>query len=420
MSTDSNEPNGSRTEHSPSDIPRAAPQQGWLAGLRARLGLSGSQSLREMLEAELHQGADGDSAFTAEEREMLLRLLRFGALRVEDVMVPRADIIAVDESASIDDLLRTFEEAEVSRIPLFRDTLDDPRGMVHIKDLLTWLLAPATTRPEQQRTDPARAGAPRPGLGKVEPVRSQASGTVASKPQSVSEPGKPLRRVDLVAADLSQPIIGSKLRRPVLYVPPSMPAMNLLIRMQSTRNHMALVVDEYGGTDGLVTIEDLVEQIVGEIEDEHDEAEAELITDDPKLGLVAAARTPVAELESRVGMKLLTPEEAQEIDTLAGLVFSLVGRIPVRGELVRHPSGIEFEVLDADARRVRKLRVHVHGDGAAKSMTAPDVTSQVSARPAPQPADTPGSGATAVLSETSAAPSPPTAPPPSRGEPEHG
>jgi CBS domain containing-hemolysin-like protein len=122
---------------------------------------------------------------------------------------------------------------------------------------------------------------------------------------------------------------------------------------------MALVVDEYGGTDGIVTIEDLVEQIVGEIADEHDEAEAARITTDPKLGLVTAARTTVHELEEHLGMRLLNPDEEADVDTLGGLVFSLVGRVPARGELIRHPAGIEFEILDADPRRVKKLRVHV-------------------------------------------------------------
>ena len=137
-----------------------------------------------------------------------------------------------------------------------------------------------------------------------------------------------------------------------------MPAINLLIRMQSTRIHMALVVDEYGGTDGLVTIEDLVEQIVGDIEDEHDVAEAAHISTEPKLGLVASARTPIKELEEHLGLKLLKPEEEEDIDTLGGLMFALLGRVPVRGELVRHPSGLELEVLDADARRLKKVRIH--------------------------------------------------------------
>jgi CBS domain containing-hemolysin-like protein len=167
-----------------------------------------------------------------------------------------------------------------------------------------------------------------------------------------------LTRPDVAHLDLSRPISVARIKRPVLYVPPSMPAMNLLIKMQSTRIHMALVVDEYGGTDGLVTIEDLVEQIVGDIEDEHDEAEASHIVTDPKLGMVASARTPVSELDEKLGLKLLKPDEEEDIDTLGGLLFALIGHVPARGELVRHPSGVEFEVLDADPRRVKKVRVH--------------------------------------------------------------
>jgi CBS domain containing-hemolysin-like protein len=144
----------------------------------------------------------------------------------------------------------------------------------------------------------------------------------------------------------------------VLYVPASMAATNLLIRMQTRRIHMALVVDEYGGTDGLVTIEDLVEQIVGDIEDEHDEVEAANIVTDASGAISAAARTPVKELEARLEVKLLSPAQEEEIDTLGGLVFALVGHVPARGELVPHPSGFEFEVLDADPRRIKRLRVH--------------------------------------------------------------
>jgi CBS domain containing-hemolysin-like protein len=315
----------------------AEPPQSWLAALRARLGLSGAPSLRATLEEAL-KGAREGSAFSAEEREMLLRILRFGALRVDDVMVPRADIIAIDENEPIHTLLRTFDAAGVSRIPLFHETLDDPRGMVHIKDLMRWLIGDALGRPASEGHVPtARAG-------------------TGERPAAIGPVTAPAP--DLGRADLSKPIASTRLRRPVMYVPPSMPAANLLIRMQSTRIHMALVVDEYGGTDGLVTIEDLVEQIVGEIEDEHDEAEAANIVKDPKLGLTAAARMPVSELEAYLGVKLLKPDEGDDIDTLGGLIFSLLGRVPARGELIRHPAGIEFEVLDADPRRVKKLRVH--------------------------------------------------------------
>ena len=290
---------------------------GWFASLRARLGLPGGPSLRETIEDALKTDDRSPDAFSAEERSMLLRLLRFGALRVEDVMVPRADIIAADESDTMGEILRVFQDAGVSRIPLFNETLDDPRGMIHVKDLLQWMTGDAGKTPD---------------------------GTDRPLP-------------DLVKIDLTKTVLATKIRRQVLYVPPSMPAMNLLIRMQSTRIHMALVVDEYGGTDGLVTIEDLVEQIVGDIEDEHDEFEDAHINQDPKLGLVASARTPVKELEELLDLKLLKLEEEAAIDTLGGLMFALVGRIPTRGEIVLHQAGIEFEVLDADPRRVKRLRI---------------------------------------------------------------
>jgi CBS domain containing-hemolysin-like protein len=326
-----------QTDDEPPNPPAAEgpgePATGWLSGLRAKLGLPGVPTLRTNLENAL-KNASGEDTFSAEEREMLLRTLRFGVLKVEDVMVPRADIIAVDENEPIRELLKTFDAAGVSRVPLFRETLDDPRGMVHVKDLLRWLMADALGRPASEGHVPFT-------------VRSLLADEAATPVP------------DLSRVDLSRPIVSAKLRRPTIYVPPSMPAANLLIRMQSSHIHMALVVDEYGGTDGLVTIEDLVEQIVGDIEDEHDEAEAAHITKDVKQGLVTAARTPVAELEEHLGLKLLKPGEEADIDTLGGLIFSLVGRVPARGELIRHPAGIEFEILDADPRRVKKLRVHV-------------------------------------------------------------
>lgn len=311
---------------------------GWLNALRARLGLAPSATLRDTIEDALKESLDG-TTFSAAEREMLQRTLRFGTLRVDDIMVPRSDIIAIDESEQIRTLLQNFDDAGVSRIPVFRETLDDPRGMVHIKDLLRWLMGDATGRPATEGRVPTPAG--RPKLAEKIPV--------ALPVQSA---------IDLGKADLSKSIAASKLRRPVLFVPASMPVTNLLIRMQTTRIHMALVVDEYGGTDGLVTIEDLVEQIVGDIEDEHDEVEAANIVVDANQVITAAARTPVKELEMRLKLKLLSAEQEEEIDTLGGLVFTLVGHVPARGELVAHPAGIEFEVLDADARRVKRLRVH--------------------------------------------------------------
>ncbi len=313
--------------------------QGWLSALRLRLGLQGAPTLRDTIEGALKQEAASDSAFSAEERQMMLRMLRFGALRVVDIMVPRADIIALEETEPLSELLRTFEEGGISRIPMFAETLDDPRGMIHIKDVLHWLMEEGGVR------SAANAGA-------------AAGGEAARASPSEAGSGSAVREWNLSAIDLTRPITVAKVRRPVLYVPPSMPAMNLLLRMQTTRVHMALVVDEYGGTDGLVTIEDLVEQVVGDIEDEHDEAEVAPISRDTKGMMTALARTPVSDLEDLLGRRVVTYEEAEEVDTLGGLVFAILGRVPVRGEIVRHAhSGLEFEVLDADPRRVKKLRI---------------------------------------------------------------
>ncbi len=312
---------------------------GWLQHLWTRLGLAEQPTLRDKLEVLLQEEAKASGGISPEERKMLLGLLKFGASRVDEIMVPRADIIALEESEPLGELVRLFEEAGVSRIPIYSETLDDPRGMIHIKDLFRWISAEVAGRPLR---DPLK-----PRGGAVDVVKAD--------PEARPAPQKP----DLSRIDLTRPISVIKFRKPVLYVPPSMPAMNLLVRMQATHVHMALIVDEYGGTDGLVTIEDLVEQIVGDIEDEHDEEEADLIAEDPKLGLVASGRAPVQDLEARLGLKLLTPEEEADIDTLGGLVFSIVGRVPARGELIHHASGVEFEVLDADPRRVKRLKIHV-------------------------------------------------------------
>ncbi|MBN9263740.1 MAG: HlyC/CorC family transporter [Hyphomicrobium sp.] len=295
--------------------------------MRNRLGLGTQPTLRDTLDETLRAEDQTGTGFSAAEREMLLRLLEFGTAKVEDVMVPRADITAIDESATLAELLHLFDTSGVSRIPLFHETLDDPRGVIHIKDLMAYL---------------TRGGLPAP-----RPTTTPAEDAA----------GAALPPIDLAKVDLSVTIASAQLRRRVLYVPPSMPAVNLLVRMQATHVHMALVVDEYGGTDGLVTIEDLIEQVVGEIEDEHDVAEAANIVEDPKQGLIAQARTPIEELEAHLGVKLLKNGEEEDIDTLGGLVFTLVGRVPALGEIVRHESGIEFEVIDADPRRVKKVRI---------------------------------------------------------------
>ncbi len=321
------------------DESRTFGTQGWLQVLRAKLGLVVPQNVRDALEGALKTG--GSANFTDAERKMLERLLQFGTSRVAALMIPRADITALDETEPISELLETFNEAGVSRIPLFRETLDDPRGMIHIKDLLRWLMTEATGQP----------------------LKSTKTDQEAEMPPVI---------FDLKSVDLSRPITSVKIRRQILYVPPSMPAIDLLIRMQSTRIHMALVVDEYGGTDGLVTIEDLIEQVVGNIEDEHDDDEETNIVVDPKLGIIAVARTPIEELEKHLGLKLVPEDEETEVDTIGGLIFSMLGRVPARGELIRHPTGVEFEVLDADPRRVKKLKIHPPRPPATNTKSLPE------------------------------------------------
>ncbi len=284
-------------------------------------------TLRESLEEALEGHDDNGRTLTPEERHMLGNILSFGELRVDDVMVPRADVVAVEESTSLAELLRLYNEDNHSRMPIYRETLDDPIGMVHIKDLVEYLTPPDVDN---------------------DGVRLLSNRHFAMK----------------------------DVRRDVLFVPPSMPALDLLLKMQATRIHLALVIDEYGGTDGLVSIEDLVEEIVGDIEDEHDTDNGPTIETRGDGTIDADARAPIEELEDMLGLRLLDEESEDDIDTLGGLVFSLVGRIPVRGELIKHPQGLEFEVRDADPRRIKKLRIRL----AAK----PDKAITVHGEPLPQ------------------------------------
>lgn len=336
--------NQSAADQSTGEEGRSSSAGSWLAALRAIVGLE-NPTLRDTIEEALRTGDGAEGAFTDQEREMLLRLLQYNALRVEDVMVPRADIIAVEDSESVGAVLQKFVEAGVSRMPLFHETLDDPRGMIHVKDLVRWLVR-AASEDHLQPDDKSHA----PESGKLVADGASPNGSVFAGLDASFGP------LDFSRVSLEVSVSATKVRRSVLFVPPSMPVMNLLLRMQSTRKHMALVVDEYGGTDGLITIEDLVEQIVGQIEDEHDEDEERNIVRDPRLGLIAVARTPIEELEEHLGVNLALDED-DDVDTLGGLVFALAGSIPVRGEIVRHPAGFEFEVLDADPRRIKRLRI---------------------------------------------------------------
>ena len=300
---------------------RVEDEASWFERLLATFGLGEEPDLRELIEKALARSKE--DSLTLQERAMLFKILRLGKLTVEDVMVPRADIIAVEESIPVDDLMRVFRQAEHSRLPVYRETLDEPLGLIHIRDLMSWITTQAETEGETE--------------------------------------------LALAKVDLRRTIAAIKITRDLLFVPASMSVVDLLLKMQTTRIHLALVVDEYGGTDGLVTIEDLIEEVVGEIEDEHDVEDEPLIRTDPRLGTLADARTPIEDLEKHLDLQLVSAEQEEDIDTLGGLVFSIAGRIPARGELVRHPSGIEFEVLDADPRRIKKLRIHTKKKDAAKA-----------------------------------------------------
>ena len=267
-------------------------------------------AMRESLEEVIEESERESPALSSQERVMLSNLLKFGELKVADVMVPRADIIAVDEDIGLADLLQIFREAQHSRLPLFRETLDDPTGLIHVKDVL--------------------------GL-----LEGTAEGAYCVSPQA---------RI-------------TSLRRPILFAPPSMRALDLMVKMQASHTHLALVIDEYGGTDGLVSIEDIIEEIVGDIADEHDEVTAEMKKDGE--AYIADARLDLDDFQTQTG-HAFTIEEGEEIDSLGGLITSLLGRVPQRGEIITHPDGTEFQVTDADPRRIRKLRVTLPKVDAAK------------------------------------------------------
>ncbi|MDO8290695.1 MAG: hemolysin family protein [Parvibaculum sp.] len=299
------------------ELKSAAEKQSGLRGLwrkMMKLPAASDPTLRESLEEALEGHDETGRVLTPEERHMLGNILSFGNLRVDDVMVPRADIVAVEESATLSELLCLYADSNHSRMPIYRDTLDDPIGMVHIKDVVEYL-----TPPDEK-------------FGAGEGGGDKSSAKIFA-----------LKSV----------------RRDVLFVPPSMPALDLLVKMQATRIHLALVIDEYGGTDGLVSIEDLVEEIVGDIEDEHDVDEGPALMTRSDGAIDADARAPIEELETMLDMRLVDEDSEDDVETLGGLVFSLVGRVPVRGELIKHPMGLEFEVRDADPRRIKKLRIHL-------------------------------------------------------------
>ncbi|GEP06251.1 hemolysin family protein [Methylobacterium oxalidis] len=330
----------------PSADGEASAREPWYDRLLQALHLKPRDSLRDDIEGALSEPDNGENAFSPLERAMLKNVLGLHKVRVDDVMIPRADIVAVSIDTSLGDLLKLFRTAGHSRLPVYGETLDDPRGMVHIRDFVDHIAA----RAEAGARRAAVAAAPEVAGDEEKPAARSRRGNGA----------RSLRSLNLAHVDLSATLAATRIQRPVLFVPPSMPAIDLLVRMQATRTHMALVIDEYGGTDGLISIEDLIEMVVGDIEDEHDVTEGRLVQrlDGEAEVFVADARAGLAEVSEATGVDLVAAvgEMAEEIDTIGGMIVTLAGRVPSRGELIAGPGDLEFEVLDADPRRLKRLR----------------------------------------------------------------
>jgi magnesium and cobalt transporter len=296
--------------------------EGWLTrAIRSLFGWKPG-SVRDDLQVVLDASTPDETGFSTIERTMLRNILGLHERRIADVMIHRADIVAVKQDIALGELMGLFESAAHSRLVVYDETLDDPVGIVHIRDLLAFM------------TEKARVAVPSTAKRKKPPTAG----------------------LDLRSIDLAQKVSETGIIRKLLYVPPSMRAIDLLAQMQAARIHLALVVDEYGGTDGLVSIEDIVEQIVGEIDDEHDSDEPPSIV---KQGdsFIADARASLEDVVAMVGEDFDTGEAGEEVDTLGGYLVTHVGRLPVRGEVISGPGNYEIEVLDADPRRVKKLRI---------------------------------------------------------------
>jgi magnesium and cobalt transporter len=289
------------TDTAPRDIRGQPDRERAFAPLRSLMRLirrpRNGESLRETIDEMIEEPpAHGPDPLGEHERVLIGNILKGHDYTASDVMVPRVDIVALDVETPFNEVVKSVIEQGHSRVPVYRETLDNVIGFIHVKDVLP---------PVAERREPKLA----------------------------------------------------PLLRKLLFVAPSLPILDLLVQMRQARTHIAMVVDEFGGIDGLVTIEDLIEEIVGDIEDEHDEADAPSLVERGDGSLIADARTPIEILEERQGIPLRPMGDQEEIDTLGGLVSTLAGRVPKRGEVIAHPSGIEFEVLEADPRRIKRLRV---------------------------------------------------------------
>src|SRR5437588_2469015 len=327
---DTDAPSGSDSSSPRVNLPALVPSapirevgDSWIARVFRALFNWKPSSARADLQTVLENGAFGETGFSRQDCIMLTSSLAVLGRSVDDVMVPLADIIAVQQEISLGELIKVFEGAGHSRLFVYNDTLDDPVGMAHIRDVIGYMVRHAQ--------------------------RSAATKTKRKKPFPAG--------LDLKAIDLSVSLAAAKIIREILFVPPSMPAIDLLAKMQATRIHLALVIDEYGGTDGIVSMEDVVEEVFGEIEDEHDEDETPAVVRQPDGSFLADARAQLEDVVVTVGPEFEIGDVTDEVDTLAGYVMTRAGRLPSRGEVVQGPGNYEIEVLDSDPRRLKKLRI---------------------------------------------------------------
>src|SRR6201985_2862590 len=340
------------------EVARPTAENWLLRAIRTLFGWKAG-SVRDDLQVVLDASQPDEVGFSTVERTMLRNILGLHERRLADVMVHRADIIAVKRDIPLGELMDLFERAAHSRLVVYNETLDDPEGMVHIRDLLAFMTARARE----------------PANGKTRRKKPPPSG------------------LDLRAVDLALPLADANIIRKLLYVPPSMRAIDLLAQMQASRIHLALVVDEYGGTDGLVSIEDIVEQIVGEIDDEHDNDEPPAIVRQPDNSFIADARASLDDVRAVIGEEVVTGEAGEEVQTLGGYLVSHVGRLPARGELISGPGNFEIEVLDADPRRVKRLRIALRKERPAprkerergRRDAAPETMTDMPVESAPEP-----------------------------------
>jgi CBS domain containing-hemolysin-like protein len=307
-------PETAETEPPSTTAPAPARGQSLITRLKALFAFR-TVSLRDDLEVALESEASGETAdFSLPERTILQNVLQLGDKHVEDVMVPRADIEAIDIEETLGDIIARFRETGHSRIPVYADNIDNITGFIHVKDALR--------RITERVTDPEKPA----------PVRLM-SPALKSR----------LNKLDIARA--------------VMFVPPLMPVGDLLQQMQLKRVHMAIVIDEYGGTDGVVTIEDLLEAVVGEIEDEHDTEDGPLVKKINSNIYIASARAELGEIEGLIGPEFDPGEHGEEVDTIGGLVFALAGRVPVKGETIGGIKNFEFEVLQADTHQLRRIKI---------------------------------------------------------------